>query len=160
MHKMRFARGKIYSVSVTTSFAVESPSFPYEKARGEVSIDFSCEPGGHANKLIELALDEVQLLRQNHATQAEIDSLVEMERRQYEVALEDNSFWQECMILAHQSRKYKETKNLDEAYLYRKNIREEILSVISPETMCDHFKRFFPDRKDCVYSAITLEPQH
>jgi hypothetical protein len=158
MHQMRFARGEIYSVSVSPSFAVESPSFPCEVVRGDVAISFSCEPGGSADSLITLALDEIQNLRTKPATQEEIDSLLEMEKRSYEVAMEENSFWQDCLITAHQSRMYRETKDLDKAYLFRKKIRDQVMATINPETMMEHFRDFFKCREESIYSAITLEP--
>ncbi len=118
MREMRFSRGEIYSVSVSLSFAVESPSFPTGRARGDMAISFSCEPGGDtADKLAKLAVDEVRSLRKSPVAQEEVDSMLETERRGYEVAQEENAFWQDCLITACQSRKYRETKDLDAAYV-------------------------------------------
>ncbi|UPR04019.1 metallopeptidase [Chloropicon primus] len=160
MKEMRFQRGEVYSVSVGPSFAIESPSaIPSGKARGDVAINFSCEPGGVAEKLVNLAVDEVQRLRTHPVTKSDIDSLLEMEKRSYELAVEENNFWLEVIEMAYQSRKYKQTRSIDEAYMFRKKIREAVLADINPETMAVAFSKFFADTEKRVYTAITLEPQ-
>ena len=77
--------------------------------------------------------------------------------RSYEVAQEENSFWQDCLITACQSRKYRETKDLDAAYSFKEDTRRRVIASITPETMRDAFQKFF--KEDFAYTAITLEPE-
>ena len=73
--------------------------------------------------------------------------------------MEENSFWLDVILLAYQSRKFKESgENLGEAYLFRRGVREKVLGDINPETMADRFRSFFSDPSESVYTAITLEP--
>ena len=163
MKEMRFTRGEIYSVSVTPSFALESPAafIPSGAIRGDVAISFSCEPGGGpARKLIQLTLDEVQRLRVDQVSQDEIHSLLQVERRAYEVALQENCFWQDVITKAFDSRVFRESQNLDEAYLFRKTAREAVLAEISPEKMTEQFKRVFAAREEAIYTVVSLEPEN
>ena len=75
----------------------------------------------------------------------------------YEVAQEENSFWQDCLITACQSRKYRETKDLDAAYSFKEDTRRRVIASITPETTLDAFQKFF--KEDFAYTAITLEPE-
>lgn len=158
MHEIRFARGKIYAISAFPSFALQCPNFGSGVARGDVSITFSCEPG-EAESIKELVLNQMKDLTTNPASQEEVDSLLEMERKSYEVSLEENSFWLDALVTACQSRKYRQTGNLDDAYLFNERIREKVLKEMTPETMQSHFKHFFAGEGTFTYTAITLEPE-
>lgn len=159
MREMRFSRGEIYSVGVSPSFSVESSAaIPSGKARGDVAISFSCEPGCGA-RLTRLVLDVIKSLRTDPVSQQEIDSLLEMDKRAYELALDENTFWIDVIEMAYQSRKYRQTKSLDTAYLFRKNMKEDVVAKITPETMAKAFRDIFSAGEKQVYTAVTLEPE-
>eukprot|EP00854_Cymbomonas_tetramitiformis_P001382 gene1382-1985_t len=101
---LRFKFGEVYTVQVSVFFGVEAPS-RVGSVRGDVTISFSCDPSS-AERLRELALDELEKLQQSGPSEHQLATALELEQRAYEVGLQENSHWLERILSAYQSRRF------------------------------------------------------
>lgn len=99
---LRFRSGKVYSLSATHYFGMEAPSAsaPF---KGDCAIVLSCDPAA-AWDIVDAILLEVKGLQTEGLTQEEVDTVAELERRAFEVSLEQNGTWLERVQAGYQAR--------------------------------------------------------
>lgn len=89
--KLRFQAGSIYSVQVSSFFALEAPSRK-GPLRGDVAVQFTCSPGS-GTELGAMVLQEVAALQDNGPSGDEVANALTLERRAHELDVESNSWW-------------------------------------------------------------------
>lgn len=89
--KLRFQAGSIYSVQVSSFFALEAPSRK-GLLRGDVAVQFTCSPGS-GRSLGAAVLDEVATLQNLGPSAEEVASALVLERRAHELDVDSNSWW-------------------------------------------------------------------
>ena len=102
LRSLRFRAGKVYSLSATPFFGMEAPSCtpPF---RGDCAVVLSCEASA-AWDIVDAILVEVRGLQTVGPTQEEADTAAELERRAFEVSLEQNGTWLERVQAGYQAR--------------------------------------------------------
>ncbi|KAK3250341.1 hypothetical protein CYMTET_40280 [Cymbomonas tetramitiformis] len=153
---LRFKFGEVYTVQVSVFFGVEAPS-RVGSVRGDVTISFSCDPSS-AERLRELALDELEKLQQSGPSEHQLATALELEQRAYEVGLQENSHWLERILSAYQSRRF--AGDLDRSHTTRNRVRDEVLKAATPDEIRQAFCRIFPYPCRSRYAAVTLLPLH
>ncbi|KAE8700322.1 60S ribosomal protein L31-like [Hibiscus syriacus] len=83
---LRFKYGQIYSACVSVFLGGNKPS-RIGDVRGDMSINFSCDPE-MSSKLVDLALDEVVRLQEEGPTDQDVATVLEIEQRAHEDGLQ------------------------------------------------------------------------
>mmetsp|Transcript_12208 Transcript_12208/g.26250 ORF Transcript_12208/g.26250 Transcript_12208/m.26250 type:complete len:1102 (+) Transcript_12208:74-3379(+) len=157
LQRLRFQYGEIYTVAVSPFFGCEAPSNTGDP-RGDVSISFTCDPRNRT-KLAEMALEEVQALQEVGPSQEEVDTVVNLERLQYENSQEENNYWHDLLVMGYQSKSFQQSGDLEQVYLKNQEARNKVLGEISPHTMRDSMQRLFPFPCRSRYTAIAMVPE-
>ncbi|KAJ9517538.1 hypothetical protein QJQ45_024978 [Haematococcus lacustris] len=158
LQRMRFQFGEIYTVSVSPFFACEAPSYKGD-VRGDVSISFTCDPANR-QRLINIALEEVEAMQSAGVREDEIQTVVTLERLQYEESLQENSHWHDTIMTAYQSKSYQELRDIDAVYKRSREARTQVLAAFAPSSLRDAMQRVFPYpcSRSC-YTAVAMVPQ-
>jgi zinc protease len=98
LERLREKESGVYSPRVSISYRDE-PTSNYN-----INISFSCATS-NVDKLIAAAIDEVNKLKTNGATEEDIQKFKAEERRQLEIQLRDNGFWLGYLQNAYQEGK-------------------------------------------------------
>lgn len=98
LRKLRFQTGEVYTCSVSPFFGCEAPSWP-GPLRGDIAISFSCCPDSGA-RLSETALTEVETLQREGPDADEVATVLTLEQRSWETAVQENDHWLEVCPLA------------------------------------------------------------
>ncbi|KAK9855149.1 hypothetical protein WJX84_012364 [Apatococcus fuscideae] len=154
---MRFKFGEVYTVSISPFFGAEAPSRK-GSVRGDVSVGFSCDPH-NAEHLIELALSELERLQAEGPTDEEIKTILTLEARQHETAIQENAFWHDMAVTSYQSRLFHKGEAVDKVFNLRQEAREDVRGAVNPKAMQAAFCRLFPHPCRDRYTAITLLPR-
>ncbi|KAK8679341.1 hypothetical protein V6N13_144796 [Hibiscus sabdariffa] len=101
---LRFKYGQIYSACVSVFLSGNKPSRTGD-VRGDMSINFSCDPEISSN-LVNIALGEVARLQEEGPTDQDIATVLEIEQRTHENGLQENYYWLERILRSYQSRVY------------------------------------------------------
>ena len=80
MALLRFKFGEIYTCAASASFAFEDPLARGALFRGDVMINFSCDPAA-GKRLARLALEDIKALQRDGPTVEEVATAVEVETR-------------------------------------------------------------------------------
>eukprot|EP01025_Chloroclados_australasicus_P009149 TRINITY_DN13521_c0_g1_i3.p1 TRINITY_DN13521_c0_g1~~TRINITY_DN13521_c0_g1_i3.p1 ORF type:complete len:1012 (-),score=156.71 TRINITY_DN13521_c0_g1_i3:256-3291(-) len=157
LQKLRFEFGEIYSCGVSIFFSVEVP-WREGIVKGDVAINFNCGPDA-VHRLTQMALEEMSRLQEQLVQPQEIETLKEIEQRQFENSQEENAYWMDMIIGCYQSRRYNRNGELDQVYKYKMQCREQVRQEINSELLLQAYRRLFP--YPCVkrYTAITLIPR-
>ncbi|WIA12333.1 hypothetical protein OEZ85_012387 [Tetradesmus obliquus] len=158
LQKLRFEFGDVYTVSVASFFGCEAPSSTGAKLWGDVSIAFTCDPA-NKERLVELALTTLERLQEEGPTQAEVDTLLNVERFDWENLQQENSFWHDVVVNGYQSRKYAEGGDLDAVWARIRDSRDEVMAEMTPQTLQAMLCRLFPHPCRSRYTAITMMPR-
>eukprot|EP00882_Tetradesmus_deserticola_P013219 GHRQ01014016.1.p1 GENE.GHRQ01014016.1~~GHRQ01014016.1.p1 ORF type:complete len:535 (+),score=251.96 GHRQ01014016.1:49-1653(+) len=158
LQKLRFEFGDVYTVSVASFFGCEAPSSTGPKLWGDVSIAFTCDPA-NKDRLVELALATLERLQQEGPTQAEVDTLLNVEKFDWENLTQENSFFHDVIVNGYQSRKFAETGDLDAVWARIRLSREEVMAQMTPASLQDMLCRLFPNPCRSRYTAITMMPR-
>ncbi|WIA32467.1 hypothetical protein OEZ86_003287 [Tetradesmus obliquus] len=158
LQKLRFEFGDVYTVSVASFFGCEAPSSTRAKLWGDVSIAFTCDPA-NKERLVELALTTLERLQEEGPTQAEVDTLLNVERFDWENLQQENSFWHDVVVNGYQSRKYAEGGDLDAVWARIRDSRDEVMAEMTPQTLQAMLCRLFPHPCRSRYTAITMMPR-
>eukprot|EP00899_Mesostigma_viride_P018829 jgi/Mesvir1/26948/Mv20668-RA.1 len=153
MQMLRFKYGEVYSVSVTQFYGGAAPT---KDVRGDLAVNFSCDPAS-APKLIDLTLEELSRLQEEGPTKEDVETAVELEKRAYEMGMQENSFWVDRIIDGYISRTFK--GDIGESCAVREATRLKVLSEMSPETIRATLRRVLPYPCTEHYTAITLLPK-
>ena len=116
LREMRMRRGSIYTLSCSPSFALEAPSYVTGKIRGDFQICFTCEPG-EGSTLSDIALDQffslrLDATRDDPKLAEDIKEVLLQETRNRQVAMQENTYWQDVISTAYQSSVYEKTEDL------------------------------------------------
>ncbi|KAG6556881.1 hypothetical protein Mapa_001461 [Marchantia paleacea] len=155
MQVLRFKHGQVYSVSVSAFLGGSRPSRT-GNVRGDVAINFSCDPDS-AWKLVDLALDEVSRLQEEGPTQEDVATVLELEQRTYENGQQENGYWLDRLLRAYQSRVY--TGDLQASFQAQEEWRSSVRSTLTPDTMKDALCRILPVPCRSHHTAVALMPK-
>jgi predicted Zn-dependent peptidase len=153
---LRFKFGEIYTCSAGTSFAYQDPAARGATLRGDVMINFSCDPSaGH--RLAELAMEDVRAMQRDGPTAEEVATAVEVETRALEVRLQENAYWREYYEALHNSRLVPLMGgDLDALFAMTERVRGELMRGLTPEMIQAHMQRCLKADNRVV---VVLRPQ-
>uniref|UniRef100_A0A7S0SIB4 Peptidase M16 C-terminal domain-containing protein n=1 Tax=Mantoniella antarctica TaxID=81844 RepID=A0A7S0SIB4_9CHLO len=153
---LRFKFGEIYTCSAGTSFAYQDPAARGATLRGDVMINFSCDPSaGH--RLAELAMEDVRAMQRDGPTAEEVATAVEVETRALEVRLQENAYWREYYEALHNSRLVPLMGgDLDALFAVTERVRGELMRGLTPEMIQAHMQRCLKADNRVV---VVLRPQ-
>ena len=162
LREMRMRRGSIYTLSCSPSFALEAPSYVTGKIRGDFQICFTCEPG-EGSTLSDIALDQffslrLDATRDDPKLAEDIKEVLLQETRNRQVAMQENTYWQDVISTAYQSSVYEKTEDLDAAYRVNEDVRMAIMRDFGPKIVQDFFHTHFPEG-NTIHTCLTLEPR-
>ncbi len=128
-----------YGASASFSTLAPLPGF------ATMSVAFGCDPE-RVDSLVATTLAEIRALRENGPSAADVQKDQEIERRELEVSLQQNSFWTGAILTALQL-------GIDPRRIAH---RRERIEALTPEALHATYRKYFPlDR----YSVVTLLPQ-
>jgi len=128
----------------------------YEEIFGHVAVSFSCDPD-IAWELVDITLEEIrQLQEEKTAVNDDVETVLELEQREYEIFQEDNDYWVNRLKRAYQSRNF--TGSLGSSLQAQDELREEVRSETNTESMKESLCRILPLPCTSDYKAIVLLP--
>ena len=142
IERLREDESGVYGVGSRASYS------KYPQNRYSFSISFGCAPE-NVEKLINSALDEIKKIRDNGASQVDVDKVKAEERRVTEVHLKENEFW-----LGYLTGQFQNDENPEQILSYQeelKKITPEALKVAANKYLSgDNFIRLvlYPDKKE------------
>lgn len=153
---LRFKFGEIYTCAASTSFAYQDPQARGPYFRGDIMINFSCDPiAGH--RLAQLAMEDVGAMQREGPTAEEVTTAVELETRALEVRVQENSYWREYFEALHNSRLSPLMEgDLDQLYQVSERTRKELMDGLTPEMVRAHLLRCVNLKNRVV---VVLRPQ-
>lgn len=176
LKKMRFCYGDVYSVSVTPYYGLEAPSAP-PPLRGDCAVTFACDPAA-AWRLVDLALDELELLQRDGPSAEDCATAAELERRAHELQTAENGFWLEriisgfqvrcacsrvriawltsCSVCAPQSKRF--DGDLDASAEAQDAARTTVLKALSCDALQNTYQTLWPPAR-ARYTAVSLLPR-
>ena len=142
IERLREDESGVYGVGSRASYS------KYPQNRYSFTIAFGCSPD-NVEKLIGSVLDEIKKIRDNGATQIDVEKMQAEERRVTEVQLKENGFW-----LGYLTGQFQNEENPEQILSY-----EEALKKITPEALKvaankylngDNYVRLvlYPDKKE------------
>ncbi|KAG1666686.1 hypothetical protein FOA52_013598 [Chlamydomonas sp. UWO 241] len=156
MQRMRFKAGGIYTVQVSPTFGHDAPSNTGD-AVGQLCIAFSCDPGARA-KLSQMALTELAKLQDKGPSTAELSTIANLERIQFENNQQENDYWHEVLVGGYQSRLFDACRNVQQVYERRLVARTEVLASLSTATMRASLRALLPFPCDARCTIISMVP--
>jgi zinc protease len=136
---LREELGGTYGVSAGFS------NSPPVKSSGEVLIQFGSSPD-NVDKLVAATLKEIERLKVEGPSAEDVGKVKELERRDLETNVKQNSYWLGSMQTVH-------SYGWDPTGIARRDQRTERLT---PENIKQMFQKYFPmDR----YTLVTLKPE-
>jgi hypothetical protein len=153
---LRFTFGEIYTCAASASFAYQDPAARGPTFRGDIMINFSCDPSaGH--RLAALAMEDVRAMQRDGPTEEEVATAVEVETRALEVRAQENAYWREYFEAAHNSRLAALLDgDLDKLYAITERTRTELMRGLNPEQIRAHLHRCLDVNNRVV---VVLRPQ-
>ncbi len=136
---LRELLGGTYSPSVR--FTHQIPLSGYST----MSLSFGCDPA-RADTLIATALAEVRKLVENGPSAEDVSKEQEVQRRELETSMKQNSFWIGSLQTVH-------LLGWDPL---RIAARRQRIDLLTPDNLSQTFKEYFPANH---YSVIRLEPE-
>ena len=136
---LREELGGTYGVSVAYDNSLPLTGY------GAMTVQFGSDPA-NIEKLTGEVLKEVERLKTQGPTADDVTRVQELERRDLETAMKQNSFWLGSLQTVHML-------GWDPAGITR---REERIEKLTPQVLHEMFKKYFPiDR----YTVVTLRPE-
>jgi zinc protease len=136
---LRELLGGTYGASA--SFSNQAPLPGYST----MTVSFGCAPE-NVEKMIAATLAEVKKLRDPGPSPADVQKDQEVERRELEIALKQNSVWTGSLQTVN-------TYGWDPRRIAK---RRERIDLLTPENLRDTFRKYFPLEN---YSVLTLLPE-
>jgi predicted Zn-dependent peptidase len=153
---LRFKFGEIYTCAASASFAFEDPLARGALFRGDVMINFSCDPAA-GKRLARLALEDIKALQLFGPTVEEVATAVEVETRALEVREQENAYWRDYYEAVHNSRlRDLLDGDLDALFSLSEKTRRELMAALTPEMIKEHLQRCLDVRHRVV---VVLRPQ-
>ncbi|EKX39800.1 hypothetical protein GUITHDRAFT_143191 [Guillardia theta CCMP2712] len=150
--RLRFQRGVVYNVLASADFSSSHPSHS-QPLHGLAGISWTCQPH-HISTLAGVILRELEQLKAEGPTGEEVATRLEITRREFETSSKHNSWWVERMVSGYGSKSYK--GNLGLCLQELEDVRQEVLSSLSPELLRQVFCRRFPDLERRTF--VSLRP--
>mmetsp|Transcript_89781 Transcript_89781/g.164518 ORF Transcript_89781/g.164518 Transcript_89781/m.164518 type:complete len:363 (+) Transcript_89781:3-1091(+) len=154
---LRFQRGQVYSVSVTTDFSTSAPLLGAIR-KGQLRIGFECNPE-EADELVDAALEEMARLRNGLSffSDQDVAAVLESEQRSFEEDVQSNDYWCAFISSLYASRAYAAIGDIGEATDLWLRARKAALAGFTAALAQDAFRELLPEG---VSSAIvTLKPK-
>lgn len=139
VERLREKESGVYSPRVNVSYG-KIPSGTYT-----FHINFSCA-GANVERLVQAALEEIRLIKENGVSEVDIEKFKAEEKRQQQIRLRENYFW-----LDYLSGTYMEQKDANRVTKYL-----ELLDAITPAMTKAAAKRFLNENN---YKRIVLLPE-
>ena len=153
---LRFKFGEIYTCAASASFAFEDPLARGPLFRGDIMINFSCDPAA-GKRLARLALEDIRALRRDGPTAEEVTTAVEVETRALEVREQENAYWRDYYEAVHNSRlRELMDGDLDAMFALSEKTRSKLMASLTPEMIKEHMQRCLDVRHRVV---VVLRPQ-
>ena len=136
---LREELGGTYGVSVSYDNSLPLPGY------GAMVVQFGSDPG-NIEKLTGEVLKEVERLKKEGPSAEDLKRVQELERRDLETAMKQNSFWVGSLQTVHML-------GWDPLSITR---RQERIDKLTPEVLHEIFRKYFPlDRR----TVVTLKPE-
>ncbi|CAL5215055.1 unnamed protein product [Lathyrus oleraceus] len=155
MQVLRFKHGQIYSVGVSVFLGGNKPSRT-GLVRGDVSINFSCDPE-ISSKLANIALDEMLRLQEEGPTEQDVSTVLEIEQRAHENGLQENYYWLDRILHSYQSRVY--SGDVGTSFELQDEGRSKVRSSLTPSAAQLALQRILPYPCKKQYTAVILMPK-
>ncbi|GBG85044.1 hypothetical protein CBR_g39508 [Chara braunii] len=156
LQELRFEHGRVYTVSVSAFLGGSRPS-RVGGVRGDIAVSFSCDPE-NTWQLVDDVLDVVRKLQQDGPSQADIDTILEVEKRSYETGLQENGFWLDRLLRAYQSRLY--IGDLRASFQAQEDSWIRVMrSAAVTENMKAALRRILPNPCTEHYTGVCLLPR-
>ncbi|ESQ42745.1 hypothetical protein EUTSA_v10012682mg [Eutrema salsugineum] len=152
---LRFTHGQIYSAEVSVFLGGNKPSRTAD-LRGDISVNFSCDPE-ISSKLVDLALEEIVRLQEQGPSQEDISAILEIEQRAHENGLQENYYWLDRILRGYQSRVY--AGDLGASCQILEEGRLRMRESLAPQTAQAALQRILPHPCKKQYTAVILMPQ-
>ncbi|OMO91643.1 hypothetical protein COLO4_18249 [Corchorus olitorius] len=152
---LRFKHGQIYSAGVSVFLGGNKPSRTGD-VRGDISINFSCDPE-ISSKLVDLALDEVVRLQEEGPSDQDVSSVLEIEQRAHENGMQENYYWLERILRSYQSRIY--SGDVGTSFKIQDEGRTRVRESLTPATAQSALQRVMPYPCKNQYTVVILMPQ-
>jgi zinc protease len=136
---LREELGGTYGVSVSYDNSLPLPGY------GSMVVQFGSDPG-NIEKLTGEVLKEVERLKKDGPSADDVKRVQELERRDLETALKQNSFWVGSLQTVHML-------GWDPLSITR---RQERIDKLTPDGLHEIFKKYFPAERRTV---VTLKPE-
>ena len=131
--------GGTYGASAYFGTLIPVPGF------ATMNVSFGCDPA-RVDTMVKVTLAEIQKLRDNGPSAADLQKDQEIERRELEVALQQNGTWTGSILTCLQL-------GIDPRRIAH---RRERIDLLTPANLKDTFRKYFPlDRR----TVITLLPE-
>ncbi|XP_039071636.1 zinc protease PQQL-like isoform X2 [Hibiscus syriacus] len=152
---LRFKYGQIYSACVSVFLGGNKPSRTGD-VRGDMSINFSCDPE-ISSKLVDLALEEVVHLQEEGPAYQDVATVLEIEQRAHENGLQENYYWLERILRSYQSRVY--SGDVGTSFKVQDEGRSRIRESLTPSTAQSALQRILPYPCKNQYTIVILMPE-
>ena len=153
---LRFKFGEIYTCAASASFAFEDPLARGPLFRGDIMINFSCDPAA-GKRLARLALEDITALRRDGPSAEEVATAVEVETRALEVREQENAYWRDYYEAVHNSRlRELMDGDLDAMFALSEKTRSKLMASLTPEMIKEHLQKCLDVRHRVV---VVLRPQ-
>jgi zinc protease len=136
---LREELGGTYGVSVSYDNSLPLPGY------GAMVVQFGSDPG-NIEKLTGEVLKEVERLKKEGPSAEDVKRVQELERRDLETAMKQNSFWVGSLQTVHML-------GWDPLSITR---RQERIEKLTPEVLHDIFRKYFPVEQ---HTVVTLKPE-
>jgi zinc protease len=136
---LREELGGTYGVSVSYDNSLPLPGY------GAMVVQFGSDPE-NIQKLTGEVLKEVERLKKEGPSAEDLKRVQELERRDLETAMKQNSFWVGSLQTVHML-------GWDPLSITR---RQERIEKLTPEVLHDMFKKYFPAER---HTVVTLRPE-
>ncbi|XP_054811480.1 zinc protease PQQL-like isoform X3 [Prosopis cineraria] len=152
---LRFELGQIYSVGVSIFLGGNKPSRTCD-VRGDISINFSCDPG-ISSKLVDLALNEILRLQEEGPSDQDVSTILEIEQRAHENGLQENYYWLDRILRSYQSRVY--SGDVGKSFEIQDEGRSVVRASLTPSTAQVALQRILPFPCKKQYTVVILMPK-
>ncbi|KAI9119409.1 hypothetical protein K1719_010084 [Acacia pycnantha] len=152
---LRFELGQIYSVGVSIFLGGNKPSRTGD-VRGDISINFSCDPG-ISSKLANLALTEILHLQEEGPSDQDVSTILEIEQRAHENGLQENYYWLDRILRSYQSRIY--SGDVGKSFEIQDEGRSKVRASLTPSTAQLALQRILPFPCKKQYTVVILRPK-
>jgi zinc protease len=136
---LREELGGTYGVSVSYENSLPQPGY------GSIVVQFGSDPA-NIEKLTGEVLKEVERLKAQGPSAEDVKRVQELERRDLETAMKQNSFWVGSLQTVHML-------GWDPGSITR---RQQRIEKLTPEVLHDIFKKYFPADR---HTVVTLKPE-